>query len=66
MGEYFLQEDILLEASLKGHILEEDMSYRRIIFWRLHYWEDISNLRAWFLGGHILREKWSHWMTCIT
>ena len=36
MGGFVLQEDVLLEACLKGgHVLEVDISYRRMFFWTI-------------------------------
>ena len=51
--------NVLLEACLKGeHVLEVDMSYRRMFFWRTYkyYREDMSYRRTYLTGEHVLLE----------
>ena len=80
MGGHFLLEvmsygricltggHILLEACLKGgHILEVDMSYRRVFFWMTYkyYRVDMSYSRTYLTEEHVLLEDVSYWKTCL-
>ena len=45
-----------------GYVLDEDISYRRILLWMnyKYYKENMSYLRTFITGNYVLLEKVSH------